>query len=432
MMKYFKIAYDMLINKFVLTLIITIEMAVFLILCNTVAGTYNSKNMLYEPYKDILKNNSGVVFMLDGTLNHDECDNAEIEKLRHDGYLDNEDVIDYLEKNLEGDAKIYYNSQLEFWEDDHMAPHSSLPMDEGELVDYILLDDEIFKKYRLPLAEGRWASSEKNSAGETEVVVSGGTDTKLNELYVTPAGKFRVVGILTDNTYEPPGSGYLSDDNNKEGLFSFYEAFDANVSMAGPFIIADRKLVDYKEDNYKKFNCTTEPVWFVSYGSGLDEESIKRNNDLLKTIGYFDDDKDFSTLSEDTENTINNIYIGMLPMIIAAAVVILSGLIGSAAMTAIRQMKTFGIFFLCGCRWRDCIKIISASLVIILGMSVVLAVLGIYGMWAMNFEYLIGLSFGWNNFVISVVILAVMYLLSIILPHNIIKSSSPVETIKEN
>ena len=431
-MKYFKIAYDMIKNKFVLTLIITIEMAVFLILCNTVAGTYNSKNMLYEPYKDILKNNSGVVFMLDDTLEHDECDNAEIEKLRHDGYLDDEDVIDYLQKNLEGDVKIYYNSQLEFWEDDHMAPHSALPMDEGELVDYILLDDEIFKKYRLPLAEGRWASSEKNSSGETEVVVSGGTDTKLNELYVTPAGKFRVVGILTDNTYEPPGSGYLSDDNNKEGLFSFYEAFDANVSMAGPFIIADRKLVDYKEDKYKKFNCTTEPVWFVSYGSGLDEEAIKRNNDLLKTIGYFDDDKDFSTLSEDTENTINNIYIGMLPMIIAAAVVILSGLIGSAAMTAIRQMKTFGIFFICGCRWRDCIKIISASLVIILGMSVVLAVLGIYGMWAMNFEYLIGLSFGWNNFVISVVILAAMYLLSIILPHNIIKSSSPVETIKEN
>ena len=49
-----------------------------------------------------------------------------------------------------------------------------------------------------------------------------------------------------------------------------------------------------------------------------------------------------------------------------------------------------------------------------------------------NMDYLIGSVYEMNNLAISIAEIAVMYLLAIILPHNIIKTTSPVETIKEN
>ena len=47
-------------------------------------------------------------------------------------------------------------------------------------------------------------------------------------------------------------------------------------------------------------------------------------------------------------------------------------------------------------------------------------------------DSLIGSVYDWNNLIISISEIVVMYLLAIILPYNIIKSESPVETIKEN
>ena len=68
----------------------------------------------------------------------------------------------------------------------------------------------------------------------------------------------------------------------------------------------------------------------------------------------------------------------------------------------------------------------------ILGKAAVLTVLCIAVMKIINMDYLIGSVYEMNNLVISIMEIAVMYLLAIILPHNIIKTTSPVETIKEN
>ena len=54
-MKYFKMAYNLIVSRFIFTLIIIFEVAALLILSNTIIGVYNGKNMLYKPYKDIFE-----------------------------------------------------------------------------------------------------------------------------------------------------------------------------------------------------------------------------------------------------------------------------------------------------------------------------------------------------------------------------------------
>ena len=433
-MKYFKMAYNLIVSRFIFTLIIIFEVAALLILSNTIIGVYNGKNMLYKPYKDIFENNAGVAINVSNLVGRRETHNSDVEKLREEsGYVDASKVIKLIEDKLEGDVKVYSNAQLIFFEP--IGPKTEVGRIGGaDSIDYYLVDDEIFGKLRLPLAQGRWASSEKTSNGEIEIVVSGGTDAKLGNVYDTPAGKLKVVGILTDNTYIPPGKGYEEEHEGglppvERNIFGYYLPFDTEVSMIPSFCIADKKLFENAPD---KYNWIEGSDWFISYGEGLTDKQIKSNTEYLSTIGYVEDKWDFSTIVDESNKKLGDIYLRMLPIMITAVVVVLAGLIGSVAMSTIRQMKTFGIFFLCGCRWRDCIKIISANIIMVFGIAVILAIAGGFAMSTMNLEYLIGFSLDWNNLIFSIGILGVMYLLSIILPHNIIKSSSPVETIKEN
>ena len=425
-MRYFKLAYDIFINKFLFNLLVILEIAAMLILTNTVIATYNSKKMLYEPYKEMLSHN-GVVFINAGFEEGYYDDKKEIQEIYDKyNYLSYPAIIEMFKEHLRGNTEIVYTISRGLRSDEGRLI-SMLEGYDTDVVNALYIDHSIFEKLRMPLAAGRWASSEKNENGEIEIIISGGTNAVLDKVYDTPLGKMKVVGILTDNTYVPP-SEFPESINDKLSIFNYYKPFDCNVSTRPPFTLVDMNLFS---NTATQFNS----AWFISYEDGLSEEDIAYNTNYLKQFGQVRDvygEENFSTLSEQSEKYLNDIYTRMLPIVIAAAVVILAGLIGSVAISTIKQIKNFGIFFLCGCRWKDCTRIIIAYLTILFSVAAVLTVLCIAVMKIINMDYLIGSVYEMNNLAISIAEIAVMYLLAIILPHNIIKTTSPVETIKEN
>lgn len=407
-MKYFKIAYNMFVHKLLFNVILIIEIAALLILSNVVIASYNSKSVLYRPYEDILNNNEGVAVYIRTDMPFVQKD------------------IDNIRKNLEGDVRIITTNILQSIPDT-TQPSSKMFYDDGK-VNYILLDSEVLNKLRLPLSAGRWCSSEVNSQGQIEVVASGGTDAELNKVYHTDMGDIVVVGILTDNTYRPVARSSYAFADGQKSIFGFYETFDCNVSTGGAFLLGSKNLfTNVNPDNWNK-SCDTNLL--ISYGSDVSDEVKEKNNEYLKTVGTVE--CDFSEVVSETKKEMNNNLMKMLPIILVAVIVVLSGLTGSVAISTMKQVKNFGIFFLCGCRWKDCFKIISANVLIVFVLSGLLTVGGIVCMQLMNFNYLIGASFELNNLLISIGIMAFMFLMSIILPYAVIKGTSPVETIKEN
>ncbi|MGN1457210.1 MAG: hypothetical protein ACI4XP_04550 [Acutalibacteraceae bacterium] len=411
MMKYFKIAYNMFVHKLLFNVILIIEIAALLILSNVVIASYNSKSMLYRPYEDILNNNEGVAVYIDP---------AEM--------INNQDeIMNNIRKNLEGDLRIITTDVLACVSE-KTEPSSKMYQDNGK-VEYILLDSDVLSKLRLPLSAGRWCSSELNSQGQIEVIASGGTDAELNKVYHTDMGDVIVVGILTDNTYCPKTykTNAFTEDSQK-GIFGYFDTFDCNVSTQGAFLLADKKLLsNANSDEWYKI-CGTNML--ISYGSGVSDEVKEKNNKYLKTVATVE--CDFSEIVSETKKEMNNDLMKMLPIILVAVIVVLSGLTGSVAISTMKQVRNFGIFFLCGCRWKDCFRIISANVLIVFVLSGVLTVGGIVCMQLMNFNYLIGASFELNNLLITIGIMAFMFLMSIILPYAVIKGTSPIETIKEN
>ncbi|MDD6489713.1 MAG: hypothetical protein PUG48_07860 [Clostridia bacterium] len=407
MMKYLKIAYNMFVHKLLFNVILIIEIAALIILSNVVIASYNSKSMLYKPYEDILNNNEGVAVYIDSDMPFTEED------------------MDNIRKNLEGDVRIITTDILQSMLE--TEPSSKLFYDYGK-VDYILLDSDVLSKLRLPLLAGRWCSSELNSQGQIEVVASGGIDTELNKVYHTDMGDVVVVGILTDNTYQPVGYTSYAFADNKKSIFGLFRPFDSNVSTVGAFLLGSKSL--FANANPDNWNIICDENLLISYGSDVSDEVKKKNNEYLKTVGTLE--CDFSEMVSESKKEMNNDLMKMLPIILVAVIVVLSGLTGSVAISTMKQVKNFGIFFLCGCRWKDCFKIISANVLIVFVLSGLLTVGGIVYMQLMNFNYLIGASFELNNLLISIGIMAFMFLMSIILPYAVIRSTSPVETIKEN
>lgn len=427
-MRYLRLALGLMRRRWLFTLILIIEVAALLILTNTMYSTVRSKQMVYEPYKDILSENGVVV---DATsLDLMECNNEEITTFL-EVWPDKKRVIAFLEKRLAGDVKIHCSDSLTFWK--QTGPLSVMYRDKGNSLTYYLVEPEILSKTHYPLSCGRYPSAERNESGEIEIIVSGGTDAGLNSVYDTPAGKMRVVGILTDNTYMPVRSDIdrtgMEPGVDRDSIFNFVLPFDSQTNLGGPFAIAAKGVFPEGKDGY---NIMANSVWFVSYGDNISEKDFAANTEYLNTVGIVQYEQTLATMAQETQRQINDIYYRMMPIIITAVIMVLSGLIGSAAISTLRQTRTFCIFFLCGCRKKDNLYIIGAETAITIIIASALAAIGIGVMQLMGFEYLIGLSFGFGNILLSVLVVVMLFVLSMIIPFGMIRASSPISVIKEN
>ena len=132
-MKYLPLTFGIMRRRWLFTLIIVIETAALLILTNTMIATVISKNMLYEPYREILEKNGVVVDA--SNLNMMDCGNEDIAPFLVK-YPDTKSVINFLEKKL--DVKVHYSEQLSFVK--QIGPRSVMHLDKGNTLFYCLLD----------------------------------------------------------------------------------------------------------------------------------------------------------------------------------------------------------------------------------------------------------------------------------------------------
>ncbi len=425
-MKYFKLGFNMLIHKTMFNILIILEIAAMLVLTNIVISSYNGKDFLYEPYKKLL-NNNGVVCEMDLSMGYGN-NNEDIRKIIEKyNYLDFSALISLLKERLSGNIDIIFDRY--YW----LSPENGGPHPKSSLyqnVQMIGVDPYIYSNLRLPLSEGRWADTDITSDGIAEAIISGGTSAELGQIYETDVGKIRIVGILTDSNYVPPGINLSESVNKKLSIFDYYQAYDCNLSMRAPFILMNRtvydKLISEDDPNYGSY-------FFISYGK-TDDETAEKNTDYLCSIGgrirnQFGEEN-FYTINAETKKELDNIYLRMLPLIIVSFVIVLAGLTGSMSMSVTRGIRTYGIFYLCGCNWKKCRRILSVQIILIIFLSTIITFITLFVMKIINIEYMIGSVYRLNNVYISLIEMILIYILSLIIPKSLIRYASPVETIR--
>lgn len=402
-LKYFKYGFYSVVKKPLFNMLIVLELAAILVVGNMAIAAYNSRSTFYAPYKDILTQD-GFFFIGKGL-----------------GSYDKDLTIKNMCDSFEGDVTVINNYGLQLVTDDMWFTRNIFSVDSG-----------IFSKLKLPIIEGRWANSSKNENGEIETVVFKGSDkddervrlgSVLNGKINDKPCKLKIVGVIGEEQYVPSLATNIQINNSKSNVMNFYDvpltsnACTFFVSASADEILSDPHFI-------------AQTVSFMYYNASPSDEIRQRNKEKLMA-----NSKNLALLSEYNKNSldyINEQYIKLLPILICVFVIVLAELICSVAMNTRSQMRNYGIYFLCGCRWKDCLKIsLSYSLIILIGGCIV-GTTAFLVFQNSDYAAMFEQNLAVNNIYITLIITAFILILSLVIPFMQIYKTSPVETIKEN
>lgn len=387
-MKYLKFGFESILKRIGFNILIIVEIALLLLVTNIMIANCNNKSFLYEPYKEILSH--------DGT---DETFSAALSGEFRTLY----------EKigQLKGDIKLYTFGM------------TSTP----EIADNgYTLNDDIFLKMNLPLKKGSWPSEVTDENGNYNILVSSNSEYDVGDIIQSEYGTFKVAGILTDITYLPKLTNAYADALD---LTAYYEKMDyrtdGNETAA---IIPQSAFPNLLECNVVTFR------YLMYYNTPPTEEEKTYNDEIIEELGGSGYRFEEERLS--IEKSIDKLYRDVTPIVLCISAMVLFGFIGLLAINTKSQIHDYAIYFLCGCRWKDCIKIALVNILIIVFISVILfgILIGIFDM--LGISAMLGLLFAINNLYITLMIITGIIIISLIAPFFIVKNTSPVETIKEN
>ena len=402
-MKYLKFGFYALIKSPLFNALIMLELAAILIVGNLTIAVYNSRSAFYEPYKDILTRD-GFVFIGRGQGNYD----ADM-KIKH--------TLD----SLEGDVTVINNYGLQ------------LVTEDAAFIRHIeAIDNGIFTKLNLPLEEGRWASSEKNTNGEIEAVAyraGDKDDTRLtlgnviNGTINEKPCKIKIVGIIGNGQYAPVLTNSIRGKSEANSVMNFYDLLSDKDEGCRFFVStsADEVLSDPHN--------MSMTVSFCFYNSEPNDDVRQRNKEKIMGIS-----KNIATLSEYNENTldyINEQYIKLLPILLCVFVIVIAELICSAPLHTKEQIRNYGVYFLCGARFKGCLKESLAYSLLILSGAVIIGLSAFALFQSTEYAELFEHNFAANNMIITFAIIAAMLVLSLVIPFFMVRRTSPVKTIKE-
>lgn len=403
-MKYLRYGCLSISKNILFTFIMVLEIVALLVTTNVIIGSVNSRQVLVTPFEQFI-NNDGYYFKYDGTFDTTEDYNkfyALFSKLK----------------------SVYISS--------------SDRRDNTKIV-----DDKVFFKYAMPLKSGSWPKTATDENGTPYAVVS--PDYMKNPgdtIYIDKVGDCIVSGVLTEVTYIPFFGIYT------DNITSMYESADYTQTIES-INLGSQNALEFSNSAtiipksvypYSPSESSIGDSCFIVYDEDISESDKKYNEEIIKQIIDFYPVDDFhpippqftplSQIKADTDIYIAESYNNILPIILVVAAIVLIGLVGSVAINTVTQIKNYGIYFLCGSKWSDCLKIAFANISIILVFSGIVSALLLYSSNAFNLNYLIGQVYDWNNLIISIDIILAMMILSLIIPFGIIRFTSPVEVIK--
>lgn len=405
-MKYLRYGCLSIAKNILFTFIMVLEIIALLVATNVTIGSANSKNVLVKPFDEILSK---------------------------DGYYCSfEPMWETTEE--------YYEFYDLFYK---MKSASVITLDEDGSTK--IVHDDIFFKYAMPLQSGSWPKTATDENGTPYVVVS--PDYMKNPgdtIYVDNVGECIISGVLTEVTYIPEFSFYYGDMTSMYISADYVATIEEIKNGSQDAMKFSNSAIIIPSSAYCKASGSAEAFGlscFIIYDENISEADKKYNEGIIEQIVNFQkDNADFypvapqftplSQIKADTDVYITNSYNYILPIILVVAAIVLIGLIGSVAINTVTQIKNYGIYFLCGSKWSDCLKIAFANISIILVFSGLVSALLLYSSTAFNLNYLIGQVYDWNNLFISLGIILAMMILSLIIPFGIIRFTSPVEVIK--
>lgn len=387
-MKYFKFAFLSIYDNIKMNMLLIFEIIVVLIGTNIIIGAYNNRNMLIEPYKAILEK-TGWYMANDKNVVNDEP------------------LLDDMTGDLKQIRIVNYFDNM-----------GNIP------IKIKIVPDEIINNMKLSVQSGKWkTSSEKETvciSAPNKYGISAG-----HIIQTASISRIKVTAVLTDPCYIPDFINWSSMD----GIENFYSKY--SIVYYDKEVEDNELLLIMSESEFAEtgLEISGTNFKFILYDDNPTAENTAHNEQIIKD--NYSAGVALSDIKNRAELSVKNLLNKYLPLAICAFIVILIGFISCTAVNTLKQMRNYGILFICGMKWNDCAKICSAYTAVIILCSVCLSITVFSACSMFNISANLGLSFELNNIFISAIVIMTIFLLNMIVPAFIINRKTPVEVIRK-
>lgn len=402
-MKYLKYGYASFTKNIFSNLIIIFQLTFLFVGLNVVIGNYNSRNMLWLPYEEIFQND-GYYWLFNPMVMPDDI-NEDGEQKKYDDYL-NEEIA-----KLQGDYTIYriFNSDIKTYA--------------GKQLRLIFVEDTIFDKLTFPTVSGGWKKSDsENTYGVISPNVNGLSTGDVVDWY----GKsITISGVLTDPCYVPLYNTFMTSKSETD-ISMLYNSVLKESSQYDYLILPQSQMGEYSVNKFGSGSCC-----LVAFDPSMSQEDKEYNSKILLNGNSTSSAISFEQIrnstkifeKEDTQKT--------MPLVVCMWIVSVVGLVCSSAITTIKLLRNYALFYICGAKWRDCLLINAVSSIISVAVSAVLC-FGVMKIGIVNgLSQDIGFVFKANNVVCTALLAVLMVVLSVIVPAILLKHKQPKTIISE-
>lgn len=393
--KYFKYGSMALYQRIIATVMTVAEIALLIILSNVIVAQWNNRYMLYEPYEKLLKSDGQIVLYNEIVAKMNGIDTT------------TEQLLD----KVQGDVSFVYAYSI------------NVELEKDLSLRVYFIDDKVLKKYSLPLEEGDYKFSKDTDdyCGVMSPNVLG--YSKGDKILLRDEAKaynIRITGILSNPTYSPNYGEYSTSSENAYNVKRLYSKYSLS-NKPDPFIILSQKG---NEELIESLGAHICPEIFIIYNSMTDEVTKAKNAEM------FDNYLDIKDVYNGTHDYLYNEVIKTVPLIVFGMLIIIIGLIGTVAINTKCQIRNYGVYFLCGAKWKDSIRISITSNGIIMIFAMILSITTYFMSSLFGAKEKYGLVFGANNILITVGIVTLLSVISGLIPLFMLRKISPVEIIR--
>lgn len=282
---------------------------------------------------------------------------------------------------------------------------------------------------KLPMKSGKWFNEKTKSDDNVIDAVSNLNNIfKVGDIINLTATtkerkkvdfKVRIIGTLKNPAYIPNTSSV------GQCLFSVSLLDDTTYNKTGmPAILINSEDLEGIENIF----ANTPKNEFIVFNDDISKEEYDANLKELSSKGFTATTEDINSGDNEWNSTLMK---ENLPMIIFLLILSVTGLISISIINMTNYLKTFSIYFICGCTWKNCYKIIISYLSIIFSWTFALTLLLalIFSKVQIPIFSLIEMSDFSYTWFISVIF--IYFLISLITPVLIFKMSTLKEILNK-
>ena len=405
-MKFVKYGFSSFSKHMLTNILIIFQLTFLFVGFNVVIGNYNSRNILYHPYEDIIKNDGYEWLYLPDEHMYDTVTGEFLKSY--------DDCLKETLSDIKGEYNIYQikESYVTLSPDDDVQSKS---------IRLVFVDDRIYDRFSLPLIDGRWEKSDaKKPYG---VIMQNSYGYGVGDTINLKGTEITISGVLTDPTYIPTYNGSSDTDN---GVSRFFEAAKAETARYD-YVIMPMASLSEEVRQYTTYSGNL----LIEFTEPLSDSDREHNENVMKNACAMSNFTSFEEIREKTDTFINEDFKKTMPLIACMWIIAVLGLVCSSAITTLKLLRSYAVYYICGAKWNDCLIINAVSscisVVISAGLTYIIITLGLVNGYAQE----AGFVFKLNNVIYTAGLAFLMVSLSVIVPAIMLKHKQPKTVISE-